>query len=65
MKKAEKDLMKVRKGHEIKLKDGRTGTASGLYLSATGPVFMIKTRDGQITAENVPAEDIDSLIVEE
>jgi hypothetical protein len=65
VKKVEKDLMKVRKGSEIKIKDGRVGVASGLYLSATGPVFMVKTRDGQITAENVPAEDIDGLLVEE
>lgn len=64
-KKVDKDLMKARKGGKIKLKDGREGTIRGMYLSATGPAFMVHTRAGQITSDNVSAEDIEGVIVEE
>lgn len=64
-KKVDKDLNKVRKGAKVKMKDGREGTVRGMYLSATGPAFMIHTRAGQITADNVSAEDVEGVIVEE
>lgn len=50
------DFSKVQKGTQVVLKDGRKVFVSGLYLSGTGPMLMVKGNPGQTAAENVNLE---------
>lgn len=56
------DLAKVRKGRQIKHKDGRSLHISGMYLGPDGPVLMVKQHPTQIVAQNVPVSEVDELI---
>ena len=51
------DVLKLRKGAEILLKDGRKGIVKGCYMSTEGVVVMAKTGGG-ISEENIPLDDI-------
>jgi hypothetical protein len=51
------DVLKLRKGAEIVLKDGRKGIVKGCYMSTEGVIVMAKTGGG-ICDENIPLENI-------
>ena len=51
------DVLKLRKGAKIILKDGRPGIVKGCFMSTEGVVVMAKTGGG-ICDENIPLENI-------
>lgn len=51
------DVLKLRKGAQILLKDGRKGVVKGCYMSTEGVVVMAKTGGG-VADENVPLDNI-------
>ena len=51
------DVLKLRTGAEILLKDGRKGIVKGCYMSNEGVVVRAKTGGG-ICDENIPLENI-------
>lgn len=55
------DVLKLRKGVEILLKDGRKGIVKGCYMGTDGVIVMAKTGGG-ICDENVPLENIQEVI---
>lgn len=54
------DVLKLRKGAEILLKDGRKGIVNGCYMSGDGVVIRAKTGGG-ICDENIPLENIQEV----
>jgi hypothetical protein len=61
-KKVQPDFSKLRKGAKVRLADGRTLALAGLYLSATGPVFMVKESPTHPTSQNVEVELISEIV---
>ncbi len=59
------DLAKIKKGTEMKLKNGQAMKIVGLYLSNDGPVLMAKADISLTASVNVPLSDTDTMIVEE
>lgn len=57
------DVLKLRKGVAILLKDGRKGIVRGCYMGTDGVVVMTKVRDG-ICDENVPLDNIQEVVTD-
>lgn len=55
------DIAALRKGSRLTLKDGRTVIVQGLFMSSEGPVVMAKNAPSELTAQNVPVSEIESL----
>lgn len=55
------DIAALRKGSKVVLKDGRRVIVQGLFMSSEGPVVMAKNAPAELTAQNVPVSEIESL----
>lgn len=51
------DVMKLKHGEKVRLKDGENGPIRGCYMSVDGVIFTVDTR-GTGVCRNVPWQDL-------
>jgi len=56
------DVLRLKAGARVKMKDGEVGKVRGSYMSTTGIILTVQTNPSSCVDRNVPLEDIEEVI---